>query len=111
MSSCGHSRRAVREICAPVQGNSMTEPLIAPRWQMLALVLLVGFAIYLLAPVLTPFAIAAMFAYLFDPVVARLQRMGLGRNAAVAIVFLALTLFLFLFLILLLLIPYLQRQI
>jgi len=87
----------------------MTEPLIAPRWQMLALVLLVGFAVYLLAPVLTPFAIAAMFAYLFDPVVERLQRVGLGRNAAVAIVFLALTLFLFV--ILLLLIPYLQRQI
>jgi len=76
----------------------MTEPLIAPRWQMLALVLLVGFAVYLLAPVLTPFAIAAMFAYLFDPVVERLQRMGLGRNAAVAIVFLALTLLLFLIL-------------
>ncbi|HEX3123850.1 MAG TPA: AI-2E family transporter, partial [Rhodanobacteraceae bacterium] len=76
----------------------MTEPLVAPRWQMLALVLLVGFAVYLLAPVLTPFAIAAMFAYLFDPVVERLQRVGLGRNAAVAIVFLALTLFLFLIL-------------
>jgi predicted PurR-regulated permease PerM len=87
----------------------MTEPLIAPRWQMLALVLLVGFAFYQLAPVLTPFAVAAMFAYLFDPVVERLQRLGLGRNIAVAIVFLGLTLFLFL--ILLLLIPYLQRQV
>ena len=87
----------------------MTEPLIAPRWQMLALVLLVGFVVYLLAPVLTPFAVAAMFAYLFDPVVDRLQRMRLGRTAAVTIVFLALTLLLFL--VLLLLIPYLQRQI
>lgn len=87
----------------------MNEPLIAPRWQMLALVLLVGFAIYLLAPVLTPFAIAGMFAYLFDPVVERLQRARLGRSAAVAIVFLALTLLLILTL--LLLIPYLQRQI
>ena len=87
----------------------MTEPLIAPRWQMLALVLLVGFAIYLLAPVLTPFAVAAMFAYLFDPVVERLQRLGLGRNTSVAIVFLALTLLFILTL--LLLIPYLQRQV
>lgn len=87
----------------------MSEPLIAPRWQMLALILLLGFAVYLLAPVLTPFAVAGMFAYLFDPVVGRLRRLGLGRDAAVAIVFLGLTLLLFL--VLLLLIPYLQRQI
>ena len=87
----------------------MTEPLIAPRWQMLVLVLLLGYAVYLLAPVLTPFAVAAMFAYLFDPVVGRLQRLSLGRNTSVAIVFLGLTLLLILTL--LLLIPYLQRQI
>jgi len=87
----------------------MTAPLIAPRWQLLALVLLVGFVLWLLGPVLTPFAVAAMFAYLFDPFVGRLQRLGLHRNLAVTIVFVGLLLLLIA--VLLLLIPYLQRQI
>ena len=87
----------------------MNEPMIAPRWQLLALILVVGFLIYLLAPVLTPFAIAAMFAYLFDPFVERLERLRLGRNTAVSIVFFVLTLILIL--VLIWLIPYLQRQI
>jgi len=81
----------------------------ALRWQLLALTLLVGALLWLLAPVLTPFAIAAMFAYLFDPLVARLQRLRLGRGAATAIVFLSLTLILILTL--LWLIPYLQHQV
>lgn len=81
----------------------------ALRWQLLALALIVGVLLWLLAPVLTPFAIAAMFAYLFDPLVTRLQRLRLGRGAATAIVFLSLTLALILTL--LWLIPYLQHQI
>ena len=84
-------------------------PQIALRWQLLALVVLIGFAFYLLAPVLTPFVIAAMFAYLFDPLADRLERWKLGRSAAVGIVFLGLTLLLVL--ILLLLVPFLERQI
>ncbi len=86
----------------------MTTP-VALRWQLLALVLLIGGAIYLLAPVLTPFAIAALFAYLFDPLATRLQRLRLSRAVAVSIVFLSLTLLLIL--VLVLLIPYLQRQV
>lgn len=79
----------------------------ALRWQLVALALIVGALLWLLAPVLTPFAIAAMFAYLFDPLVVRLQR--LGRGTATAIVFLALTLLVIL--LLLWLIPYLQHQV
>jgi len=79
------------------------------RWQLLVLTVIVGTVIWLLAPVLTPFAIAAMFAYLFDPLVGRLQRMRLGRGTAVCIVFLGLILLLIL--VLLWLIPYLERQI
>ncbi|HZP65649.1 MAG TPA: AI-2E family transporter [Rudaea sp.] len=82
---------------------------MALRWRLAVLALVVAFAIWLLAPVLTPFAIAAMFAYLFDPLARWLERRGLGRNAAVAIVFLGLVLILILFLLLFL--PYLQRQI
>jgi len=80
----------------------------ALRWQLLALIALVGFVLWLLAPVLTPFAIAAMFAYLFDPLVLQLQRLRLSRGAAVGIVFVALLLLLIL--VLLWLIPYLDRQ-
>ena len=78
------------------------------RWQLLALVLLVGGLLYLLAPVLTPFAVAAMFAYLFDPVVGALQRLHLRRGFAVGIVFVGLTVLLVLML--LALIPYLEHQ-
>jgi predicted PurR-regulated permease PerM len=79
------------------------------RWQLLVLGLVVAVVIWLLAPVLTPFAAAAMFAYLFDPLATWLQRRGVGRTLAVTIVFVALTLLLII--VLLLLIPYLERQI
>lgn len=79
------------------------------RWQLLALVVVIGFVLWLLAPVLTPFVAAAMFAYLFDPLTTRLQRLRLSRAAAVTIVFVTLTLLLIL--VLLWLIPYLQRQV
>jgi predicted PurR-regulated permease PerM len=82
---------------------------ISLRWQMLALVLVVAAVLWLLAPVLTPFAVAAMFAYLFDPLTCWLQRRHIGRPLAVTIVFLGLTVLLIVFLLLLL--PYLQRQI
>ena len=84
-------------------------PQITLRWQLLVLALVIAAVIWLLAPVLTPFVAAAMFAYLFDPLATWLQRRGLGRSLAVTIVFVALTLLLII--VLLLLIPYLERQI
>lgn len=62
------------------------------NWQLLALALLIGGLIYLLAPVLTPFAAAALFAYLGDPLVDRLEARKLSRTTAVGIVFLLMTL-------------------
>jgi predicted PurR-regulated permease PerM len=79
------------------------------RWQMLALFVLLMAALYSLSPVLTPFVIAGMFAYLFDPLADLLERWKLSRTTAVSIVFLALSLVVTL--ILLLLIPYLSRQV
>lgn len=79
------------------------------RWQLLALVLVVGFVIWLLAPVLTPFVVAAAFAYLFDPLVDRLERLRLSRGFATAIVFVAL--FVLIILVTLQVVPYLQRQV
>jgi predicted PurR-regulated permease PerM len=87
----------------------MTAPSVSQRWQLLALVVLVGLLLYLLAPVLTPFAVAAMFAYLFDPVVGLLQRLRLSRGVAVGIVFVGLTVLLVLML--LALIPFLEHQV
>src|SRR4051812_44349762 len=73
----------------PIQGNPspMLTPDASRRWQMLALVAVICFLVWLLAPVLMPFAIAAMLAYLGDPLADRLQRLGMGRTMAVSIVF------------------------
>lgn len=79
------------------------------KWQLLALVLLIGGLLYLLAPVLTPFVAAALFAYLGDPLVDRLQARKLSRSTAVGIVFLLMTLAVVG--VVLLLVPMLQRQI
>jgi predicted PurR-regulated permease PerM len=78
------------------------------KWQLLALTLLLGALVYLLAPVLTPFAAAALLAYLGDPLVDRLERHRLSRTAAVAVVFTLMTLAMVGAL--LLLIPMLERQ-
>ncbi len=79
------------------------------RWQLLALIAGLGVVLYLLAPVLTPFVTAAMFAYLFDPLVDRLERRGLGRSGSVCIVFAAMLLIVML--LLLWVIPFLEGQI
>ncbi len=79
------------------------------RWQMLAIIVAIGLLIWLLAPVLMPFAIAAMLAYLSDPLADRLERLGLGRTLAVSIVFVVLILVICA--VLLLLVPLIARQI
>lgn len=56
------------------------------KWWWLIVALVLGAAFYLLAPVLTPFAISALFAYLGDPLVDRLER-RFSRTGGVAIVF------------------------
>ena len=79
------------------------------RWQLLAIVAVIGYLIYLLAPVLMPFAVAGMLAYLGDPLADRLERLGLGRTLAVTIVFVVIVLFTVGAL--LLLIPLISRQV
>lgn len=46
-----------------------------------------------LRPILTPFVVGGLLAYLGDPIADWLQRRGLGRSASVAVVFLVLTIF------------------
>lgn len=79
------------------------------RLQWAALALFVLWGLWLLAPVLTPFALAALLGWLGDPLVDRLEAAGRSRNTAVALVFTAMTLALVI--VLLLLVPMIQRQI
>jgi len=78
------------------------------KWQLLAGLVVTGWLVYLLAPVITPFLIATMLAYLFDPVADRLER-KVSRTVAVVLVFTAMLALLLLML--LILIPLLQEQV
>ena len=79
------------------------------KWQLLALTVVLGVLLWLLAPVLTPFAVSALLAYLADPLVDKLDRWKLTRTGAVLVVFGLMTLAITG--VVLLLIPLLERQI
>lgn len=79
------------------------------RWYFMAVFLLLGFFIYILSPILTPFAVSALIAYLFDPFADKLESWKLSRTLSVVVVFLVMTLLTFI--VLLLLIPTLEYQI
>ena len=49
------------------------------NWFTLALLVGAAWLMYLLAPVITPFAVAAGLAYFGDPLVDRLERFGIGK--------------------------------
>lgn len=63
------------------------------KWLVLALIVLSGWLVYLLAPVLTPFLVAALLSYLGDPLVDRFEALGVSRTGSVLIVFLGMLLF------------------
>ncbi len=66
----------------------MTE---SQRWFFLIVALVVGGLVYLLAPILSPFLVGALLAYLADPIADRLEASGLSRTASVIIVFVGMT--------------------
>ena len=78
-------------------------------WFWLAFGVAVGGLLYLLAPVLTPFLVSALLAYLGDPVVDRLEARKFSRTLAVVTVFLVIIVSLLL--LLLFLIPLLEGQV
>jgi predicted PurR-regulated permease PerM len=63
--------------------------MLRENWGWFAAGALLLVLVYFLGPILTPFAIGAVLAYLGDPLVERLQRLGLPRTPAVLIVFLS----------------------
>ncbi len=79
------------------------------RTNWLVAIALTGWLLYLLAPILTPFVAAALFAYLGDPLADRLQRLRLPRSLAVVAVFI-LT-FLVVALLTVLILPLVQKQV
>ena len=79
------------------------------RLQWTALGLGAAWLLWLLAPVLTPFVVAAMLGWLGDPLVDRLQRTGRSRNTSVILVFT--TMALVVIAVLVLLVPLIERQI
>jgi len=78
------------------------------KWQLLALTVLLAALLYWLRPVLTPFAAAALLAYLGDPLVGRLERAGLSRGIGVLVVFSSMGIALLVALIVL--VPMIERQ-
>jgi len=78
-------------------------------WLMLLALLVLSWVLYLLAPILMPFAAGALLAYLGNPLVSRLMRLGLKRTWAVSLSFFSLVIALVVSLVLVL--PLLWQQI
>jgi len=87
--------------------DALTAFLRRLQWGMFVLAL--GWLVWLLAPVLTPFVIAALLGWLGDPVVDRLVSSGRSRNTSVILVFSAMAAVMLLALLLLL--PLVQQQV
>ena len=79
------------------------------KWFMLAVLTFSGWIVYLLAPVLTPFLISALLAYLGDPLVDRLEAHKISRTVGVVIVFFVMSLIGLV--LLLVMLPMLEKQI
>ncbi|UQY33866.1 AI-2E family transporter [Pseudomonas fulva] len=78
------------------------------RWLWITVVLVLGGLLYLLHPILSPFLVGILIAYLGDPLVDRLERLKLSRTWGVIVVFGLFTLLMALAL--LVLIPMLGKQ-
>ncbi len=79
------------------------------RWWWLGVFLVLGWLVYLLSPILTPFLMAATLAYLGDPFADWLESKKIPRTFAVVIVFVVLTLVGVVFI--LMMIPMLKQQV
>ncbi|KAB8316106.1 AI-2E family transporter, partial [Tolypothrix campylonemoides VB511288] len=79
------------------------------RLQWAAVVVGVLWLLWWMGPVLTPFVVAALFGWLGDPLVDRLQAAGRSRNVAVTLVFTVMSIIVLVAL--LLLVPMVERQV
>jgi predicted PurR-regulated permease PerM len=84
------------------------------NWLILALLAGGGWLIYLLAPVITPFAVSAVLAYMGDPLIDRLEKVSIWRwkiHRTVAVIIVFILMLSLLTIILLIIIPILVEQI
>jgi len=90
--------------------NDIATPDWSPTQRLTALgvLLLSGLLLHLLGPILMPFLAGMALAYLWDPAVDRLERVGMSRTLGVCLVFLLMTMLVALSL--LVLVPLLGRQ-
>ena len=79
------------------------------RWFWLIFAAITGWLFYLLSPVLTPFIISALFAYLGDPLVDRLEAHKIRRSFAVTMVFILMVIVILL--LAMILVPLIEEQI
>lgn len=79
------------------------------KWLVFGGTIFSGWLLYLLSPILMPFIIGALLAYLGDPLVDRLEKTRLSRTLSVCVVFTIMTLLGLL--LLLIILPQLERQI
>ncbi len=63
------------------------------RWFWLTVAIISMALLYFLAPILLPFVSGALLAYLFDPIVDRLEKFNISRTLSVVIVFFVVLLF------------------
>jgi len=59
----------------------------AQKWLILTVLIISGYLLYLLAPILTPFLVSAFLAYIGDPAVDRLETIRFSRTVSVVFVF------------------------
>ncbi|WP_293367390.1 AI-2E family transporter [Nevskia sp.] len=83
--------------------------MLREHWGWFALIAAILVFMVLLGPILAPFAIAAVFAYIGDPLVDRMERYKLSRTAAVCVLFVIATAVTVLALVLI--VPLLQVQV
>jgi len=79
------------------------------KWLILAVLIGTTLLLYLLGPILTPFVLGALFAYLGDPLADQLEDKGLSRTISVVIVFTVMSIFVGL--LLFVLVPIISQQI
>ena len=95
-------------IPAPDPRTAMTTSLLRDYGGWIALLAGLLALLWLLAPILTPFLIAAVLAYIGDPLVDRMERRGLSRTVGVCVLFALASTVLVLGLVLI--VPLLQEQ-
>lgn len=78
-------------------------------WLVLIAVAVIGYLVYRLAPILTPFVLSLLFAYLANPVVRRFQTWHVPR--AITILLLFIVIVAVVLVLMLILVPLIQRQI